>query len=60
MLKTNIWLNNLYHEKSDNKSGDVDLSSPLIYADRFRIRKAGVKWGVHPPHVDGEPRSYFV
>ncbi|KAF4579939.1 hypothetical protein EYR36_001759 [Pleurotus pulmonarius] len=31
----------------------VDLSTPLSYADRFRIRRPGIRWDVHPPHVDG-------
>ncbi|KXN84869.1 hypothetical protein AN958_11999 [Leucoagaricus sp. SymC.cos] len=53
LLKATIWLNNLYHEKSEKKSANVDLSIPLSYADRFRIRKPGVKWDVHPPHIDG-------
>ncbi|KAJ3560099.1 hypothetical protein NP233_g11060 [Leucocoprinus birnbaumii] len=53
LLKATIWLNYLYHDKLKKKSENVDLSVPLTYADRFRIRKAGVKWGVHPPHIDG-------
>jgi hypothetical protein len=53
-LKVEIWLNNLYHDKSGRSTNDVNLSIPLTYADRFRIRKAGVKWEVHPPHIDGE------
>ncbi|XP_006459018.1 hypothetical protein AGABI2DRAFT_217897 [Agaricus bisporus var. bisporus H97] len=52
-LKAEIWLNNLYHDKSGLPTKDVDLSIPLTYADRFRIRKPGVKWGFHPPHIDG-------
>ncbi|KAF8318653.1 DUF1479-domain-containing protein [Clavulina sp. PMI_390] len=32
----------------------VDLSTPLVYADRFRIRKPNKDaWTVHPPHIDG-------
>lgn len=53
MLAANIWLNNLYHSKSGQELEGVDLSTPLTYADRFRIRRPGVQWDVHPPHVDG-------
>ncbi|KAG6825658.1 hypothetical protein H0H93_000425, partial [Arthromyces matolae] len=53
MLKASAWLNNLYHaKKSDQPSQGVDLSTPLTYADRFRIRRPGL-WELHPPHVDG-------
>ena len=31
----------------------VDLNIPLAYADRFRIRKPGIQWDFHPPHIDG-------
>ncbi|KAJ3569522.1 hypothetical protein NP233_g4989 [Leucocoprinus birnbaumii] len=52
-LKACIWLNNLYHDKSGAVSDKVDLDIPLIYADRYRIRKPGSQWGFLPPHVDG-------
>lgn len=33
----------------------VDLSNPLSYADRFRIRRPGTPLkSILPPHVDGE------
>jgi Protein of unknown function (DUF1479) len=60
-----VWLNNLYHaqgadtnnsEKNEqlaNTMKGVDMSTPLSYADRFRIRKPGTQWDFHPPHVDG-------
>ncbi|KAH8110499.1 DUF1479-domain-containing protein [Phellopilus nigrolimitatus] len=56
------WLNNLYHigtpPKSDQVTSvdllkSVELSTPLVYADRFRIRHPGVQWNTHPPHIDG-------
>ncbi|PPQ88041.1 hypothetical protein CVT26_000151, partial [Gymnopilus dilepis] len=56
VLAATAWLNNLYTAKSkDNLSSleGVDLNVPLSYADRFRIRKPGVAWEMHPPHVDG-------
>ncbi|KIM63346.1 hypothetical protein SCLCIDRAFT_1214235, partial [Scleroderma citrinum Foug A] len=52
VLKVNSWLNNLYHFKSDKRAEDIDLSCPLVYADRFRIRRPGVKWNHFPPHID--------
>lgn len=52
VLKTSTWLNNLYHVKSGNILEGVDLSVPLTYADRFRIRHPGGHWGSFPPHVD--------
>lgn len=54
VLATTVWLNNLYHLKSGQKIEGVDLSTPLAYADRFRIRKPGVQWDAHPPHIDGQ------
>ncbi|KAG6831567.1 hypothetical protein H0H93_013730 [Arthromyces matolae] len=52
-VEASAWLNNLYHaKKSDQPSQGVDLSTPLTYADRFRIRRPGL-WEMHPPHVDG-------
>ncbi|KAH0585537.1 hypothetical protein J132_07648 [Termitomyces sp. J132] len=54
MLKVSVWLNNLYHPKTnDGPIEGVDLSTPLTYADRFRIRRPGISWVLHPPHVDG-------
>lgn len=53
VLKVNSWLNNLYHFKSGEKTDDVDLSCPLVYADRFRIRHPGGQWNSFPPHIDG-------
>lgn len=52
------WLNKLYHVKAEQKPegnvlDGVDLSTPLAYADRFRIRHPGVQWNAHPPHIDG-------
>ena len=53
MLKATAWLNNLYHSPSDQTDEGVDLSVPLSYADRFRMRHPGVGWDFFPPHVDG-------
>ncbi|KAF8813418.1 DUF1479-domain-containing protein [Phlegmacium glaucopus] len=65
LLAATVWLNNLYHtqvpeidnreknERSANTTKGVDLKIPLTYADRFRIRKPGIQWDFHPPHVDG-------
>ena len=53
VLSATTWLNNMYHAKSGQKLDDVDLQTPLTYADRFRIRHPGVQWDAHPPHVDG-------
>jgi len=53
VLAASVWLNNLYHTKDGQKIEGVDLSTPLTYADRFRIRHPGVQWDVHPPHIDG-------
>ncbi|KAG9316065.1 hypothetical protein JVU11DRAFT_3732 [Chiua virens] len=53
LLKASAWLNNLYHVNSGKKLDGVDLSVPLTYADRFRIRHPGGHWGRFPPHVDG-------
>ncbi|KAF8071601.1 hypothetical protein FPV67DRAFT_1622090 [Lyophyllum atratum] len=53
MLAAQVWLNNLYHTKEAVSNDGVDLSVPLTYADRFRIRHPGGAWGAHPPHVDG-------
>ena len=55
MLAASAWLNSFYHLKSANSQAvkDVDLSSPLSYADRFRMRHPGNQWNAHPPHIDG-------
>ncbi|KAM6489160.1 Protein of unknown function (DUF1479) domain containing protein [Amanita muscaria] len=53
LLGATAWLNSLYHANSGKKIDGVDLSTPLTYADRFRIRHPGTSWGHHPPHVDG-------
>ncbi|KAJ8074514.1 hypothetical protein PM082_015415 [Marasmius tenuissimus] len=53
VLATSAWLNNLYSTPSNANLEGVDLSTPLSYADRFRIRHPGGHWGAHPPHVDG-------
>ncbi|KAG6904910.1 hypothetical protein DXG01_006269 [Tephrocybe rancida] len=53
LLEASTWLNNLYHTNSDVTIEGVDLSTPLTYADRFRIRHPGSSWDLHPPHVDG-------
>ena len=41
VLATTVWLNNLYHTKGNEDLEGVDLSVPLSYADRFRIRHPG-------------------
>ncbi|PIL29830.1 hypothetical protein GSI_08037 [Ganoderma sinense ZZ0214-1] len=53
LLATTTWLNKMYHTKDGEKLEGIDLDTPLMYADRFRIRKPGVQWDAHPPHVDG-------
>ncbi|OJA12424.1 hypothetical protein AZE42_03385 [Rhizopogon vesiculosus] len=52
VLKASAWLNNLYKKPGKQLEG-VDLNVPLVYADRFRIRRPGPGWDRHPPHVDG-------
>jgi hypothetical protein len=52
ILATTVWLNNLYHTASGETIEGVDLSTPLTYADRFRIRHPGTKWYMFTPHVD--------
>lgn len=49
VLKVWTWINNLYREKMEG----IDLDVPLVYADSFHIRRPGVQWNVHPPHVNG-------
>ncbi|KAF9048815.1 DUF1479-domain-containing protein [Panaeolus papilionaceus] len=57
LLAATVWLNKLYSVNNKSNSPDsikgVDLDVPLTYADRFRIRKPGLGWNLHPPHVDG-------
>ncbi|KAF8645864.1 hypothetical protein AX16_007522 [Volvariella volvacea WC 439] len=53
LLAATVWLNNLYRTKPGQEIKGVDLSTPLTYADRFRIRRPGVFWDAHPPHIDG-------
>ncbi|KAH6909282.1 hypothetical protein BKA70DRAFT_1278064 [Coprinopsis sp. MPI-PUGE-AT-0042] len=55
LLASTAWLNQLYHfkNKDTEASESVDLSVPLMYADRFRIRHPGNHWPFHPPHIDG-------
>jgi hypothetical protein len=58
VLAATTWLNNLYHRSS--ASEDIDLSTPLTYADRFRLRQPGIQWGAHPPHIDGTLYHLFA
>ncbi|KAJ3876883.1 hypothetical protein F5051DRAFT_504313 [Lentinula edodes] len=53
LLAASAWLNNLYRDSGNEPLDGVDLSTPLTYADRFRIRHPGVQWDAHPPHIDG-------
>jgi len=53
VLAAGAWLNSFYHVKSGTTIDDVDLSTPLSYADRFRMRHPGNVWDRHPPHIDG-------
>jgi len=60
VLAATVWLNNLYNTSTSTTDSDVQnvlkdvkLSTPLVYADRFRIRHPGNKWNQHPPHIDG-------
>ncbi|CAA7267546.1 unnamed protein product [Cyclocybe aegerita] len=56
LLAATVWLNKLYHTKSSTgspKLEGVDMNVALTYADRFRIRKPGITWNLHPPHIDG-------
>jgi hypothetical protein len=53
VLAAQKWLNSLYHSKGAVTS-PVSLSTPLSYADRFRIREpSSFQWTAHPPHIDG-------
>lgn len=51
VLATQTWCNNLYSHSAEAEP--VDLSTPLTYVDRFRMRQPGFAWGAHPPHMDG-------
>jgi len=55
VLAASTWLNHLYHQSTSEseKVEGVQLDQPLAYADRFRIRRAGLRWGFHIPHIDG-------
>ncbi|KAG2017541.1 hypothetical protein CC2G_007041 [Coprinopsis cinerea AmutBmut pab1-1] len=55
VLAATVWLNKLYHVKDEKlmEAEGVDLSTPLTYADRFRIRHPNNLWPGFPPHVDG-------
>ncbi|KAH9847534.1 DUF1479-domain-containing protein [Lenzites betulinus] len=53
VLETSKWLNQMYHVRGDDNVDEVDLSTPLTYADRFRMRHPGVGWNSFPPHIDG-------
>ncbi|KAF5393590.1 hypothetical protein D9757_000008 [Collybiopsis confluens] len=48
LLEASSWLNKLYRTSSENPLEGVDLSTPLTYADRFRIRHPGIQWDAHP------------
>lgn len=66
MLAVNKFLNEFFHIPNTPSTTSaagvttsdqdilVDLSSPLTYADRFRIRKPNPEaWTAHAPHIDG-------
>ncbi|KAK0472078.1 DUF1479-domain-containing protein [Armillaria novae-zelandiae] len=53
MLEVSTWLNQIYHYDGELERDGVDLSEPLSYADRLRMRHPGVQWDIHPPHIDG-------
>ncbi|KAG5638108.1 hypothetical protein H0H81_001786 [Sphagnurus paluster] len=57
VLAACVWLNHLYHTKDGGVTEAVDLTTPLTYADRFRIRHPGIGWNDFPPHIDGECRD---
>ncbi|KAK1228853.1 hypothetical protein PQX77_008095 [Marasmius sp. AFHP31] len=52
VLATSTWLNNLYSTPSNANLEGVDLSTPLSYADRFRIRHPGGHWA-HSRSITG-------
>ena len=39
--------------RQEKRLRGVDLSTPLTYADKFRVRHPGAKWYMFTPHVDG-------
>ncbi|KAJ3978757.1 hypothetical protein F5890DRAFT_1548062, partial [Lentinula detonsa] len=53
LLAASAWLNNLYRDPENNSLDGVDLSTPLTYADRFRIRHPGVQWDHDPYALSG-------
>jgi hypothetical protein len=53
MLAAFVWLNNLYYTKAGEPMDGVNLSTPLTYPDRFRIRRPDVQMKLLPPHMDG-------
>ncbi|KAF5387485.1 hypothetical protein D9757_006555 [Collybiopsis confluens] len=53
VLAASTWLNNLYRDSSRSNIEGVDLSTPLTYADRFRMRHPGGGWTFFSPHIDG-------
>ncbi|KAF8574565.1 DUF1479-domain-containing protein [Ramaria rubella] len=52
VLASQKWMNSLYHA-APGTNNENPLDIPLAYADRLRIRQAGVQWLAHPPHIDG-------
>jgi hypothetical protein len=53
VLAASAWLNNLYQISAHSSIEGVDLSTPLTYADRFRMRHPGGGWTFFSPHIDG-------
>ncbi|EJD02244.1 DUF1479-domain-containing protein [Fomitiporia mediterranea MF3/22] len=58
VLQVSTWLNKFFHVNSKEKAQakilkGVEMSIPLSYADRFRIRHPGTHWNEFPPHIDG-------
>ncbi|KAF8495327.1 DUF1479-domain-containing protein [Gautieria morchelliformis] len=52
VLASQDWLNSLYHAPPADQGNPLD--TPLVYADRLRIRHPGpTKWLAHLPHIDG-------
>ena len=54
ILAASTWPNSLYHLSVKEKGVGIDPSTPLRYADRFRIRHPGKQWYIHPPHIGGK------
>ncbi|KIJ22865.1 hypothetical protein M422DRAFT_196585, partial [Sphaerobolus stellatus SS14] len=49
VVEAQLWLNSLYHAQDEKL-----LNTPLVYADRLRLRQPGPEiWSAHPPHIDG-------